>query len=538
MIECNERTNGGGDVLLMTENDHFDGLNMRLRAILLPGFVAALLCAPGASDAAAQQPEPAQPRVEKRGRGDADNDAFLRRFLAAGQYELFVRDTVIGHNDTIRGNALVLRGTVRIDGVVTGDLVAVDANVFLRPSARVLGSVRNIAGGYYPSDLATVEGTTQTDPTALYFVEERADGRLVIQGLDRHSVLVLGGLFGLQPPSYDRVDGLTLTFAPGLLLPRIERIEPILRGHVDYRSQRGVITGGVELGLPRRGTEVVIGAERTTLTNERWISSDLSNSISFLVTGRDYRDYYEANRAYAEMRRTLETGTRTTTMFLRGQLEEATTLPAGSPWTLFGTPREDNIVVEESRITSILAGGAVDWIVPAHVVQLNGTVEAAGSMLRGEHTFVRYVANMDWATAGFANHTLRIQGHAQGPLPGTDSLPPQRWSFVGGEGTLHTFEMAEFRGDRVAFVETSYSIPVRRLRVRLLGAPDLQLLHLAGMAWTADETRPFEQNVGVRLRFSFVNFRLVLDPTRDLDKARLTVGFNLPRRSYPWEPVR
>lgn len=508
---------------------------IRRLAFALPVLAAFLI---GASGAAAQQPgQPADPRVEKRGRGDADNDAFLRRFLA-DDYVLLGRDTVISHSDTIPGNALVLRATVRIDGVVAGDLVAVDANVFLRPTASVLGDVRNIAGGFYPSDLATVAGTTRSEPTAPYYVEERDDGTFVIQGLIQHSSLVLSGLYGLQPPSYDRVDGVTVTAGAGLLLPRVERFEPILRGRVDYRSQRGVITGGAELGMPRGNTELALGAERTTLTNERWISSDLSNSVSYFFTGKDYRDYYEADRAYAELRRTLETGTRTTTMFLRAQIEEATSLPAGSPWTVLGTPREDNIAVDESRISSALAGGSVDWMLRNHVVRLGGTLEAAGTALRGRHTFTRYDATADWAMAAFANHTLRFEAHAQGPLPGTDSLPPQRWSFVGGEGTLQTFEMAEFRGDRVAFVETTYSIPVRRMRVRLLGVPDLQLIHLAGMAWTADESRSFEQNLGVRVRFSVVNVRFVLDPTRAVDKGRFIFGFNMPRRSYPWEPDR
>lgn len=512
------------------------GRTVRRRASILTGLVMVLLSPAGA---AGQDPAaPPDPGVERRGRGDADNDAFLGRFLATGEYVLFVRDTAIAHADTIRGNALVLRATVRIDGVVDGDLVGVDANVFLRPTARVLGNVRNIAGGFYPSDLAVIAGTTHSEPTAPYFVQEREDGTFVIQGLIRHSALVLSGVYGLQPPAYDRVDGLTLTAGAGLLLPRIERFEPILRGRVDYRSQRGVITGGAELGLPRGDTELAVGAERTTLTNERWISSDLANSVTYFFTGTDYRDYYEADRAYVELRRMLETGTRTTTMFLRGQVEEARTLPAGSPWTVLGTPREDNIVVAESRIASAVAGGSVDWIQPGHVVQLGGTLEAAGTMLRGAHNFVRYVADADWAMAGFSNHTLRIQAHAQGPLPGTDSLPPQRWSFVGGNGTLHTFDMAEFRGDRVAFVETTYSVPVRRMRVRLLGVPDLQLMHLAGMAWTATESRTFEQNVGVRLRFSFINVRVVLDPALPLDKARFIAGFNIPRRSYPWEPVR
>jgi len=51
-----------------------------------------------------------------------------------------------------------------------------------------------------------------------------------------------------------------------------------------------------------------------------------------------------------------------------------------------------------------------------------------------------------------ANHTLEIEANFRGPLPGTETLPLQRWTFVGGSGTLYTFDIAEFRGDRLAFV--------------------------------------------------------------------------------------
>jgi hypothetical protein len=282
----------------------------------------------------------------------------------------------------------------------------------------------------------------------------------------------------------------------------------------------------------------VVGAERTTLTNELWISGDLTNSVSYFFTGTDYRDYYEADRAYASLRRTIEVGPRSTSVFVGAQLEESHALPAGRPWTVLGTPRQDNMSVDTGRIASVLAGGAMEWTQPAHVVGLHAAVEVAGRTRDGDYAFGRYTADTDWAMAAFRDHTLRVQLHAQGPLPGTDSLPLQRWSFVGGEGTLHTFDMAEFRGDRVVFIETTYAVPVRRMRVRFLGVPDLELLHQAGMAWTSGERRDLEQNVGVRVRFSLINLRVVMDPARPAGKARFVLGFNMPRRAYPWEQER
>jgi hypothetical protein len=473
-------------------------------------------------------------RVEVRGRGDLENDAFLRRLVESGNYQLITRDTLVTRNDTIPGNALVLSATLRLDGVIAGDLIIVDANVFMRPSARVLGAIHNVGGGFYPSELAVVEGGTRSEPNAPYIVRERGD-TFVILGTARPSVLVRPGLFGFAIPTYDRVDGLTLSYGTGILGPRAGRVEPMIRGRIDYRSQRGAITGGAEVVLPRGGTELVAGAERTTATNERWIRGDLDNTVSFLFLGKDYRDYFEVDRGFAEIRRTLEQGPRTTTAFLRAQVEEARTLRAGTPWTLFGTARTDNVAVDDGRISSLLGGGKMTWDHPLHVIRLSGQIEAAGAVLNGAHSFNAYSLDADWAMAALADHTLRVQAHIQGPLPGTDSLPRQRWSYVGGSGTLYTFDWAEFRGDRVVMVETRYIMRLQPLRLRVLGTPDLELLHLTGMAWTADERRPFEQNVGARLRYAIVNVRFLTNPADFWADREISVGLNLPRRAYSWE---
>lgn len=503
-----------------------------MHACMLLTVAAGMVMACGVQRLAAQQ-------VEFRGRGDIENDVFLRRLVQSGNYTLIARDTLIPAADTVVGNVLVLRSVLRLDGTVTGDLIIVDGNVFLRPNARILGSVRNIAGGFYPSEMAVVQGGVSSQPNAAYMVRREADGaRMVILGTVRPSSIVLPGLFGVAIPTYDRVDGLTLSFSAGVALPRMERVEPVVLGRVDYRSQRGAITGGLELELPRGGTALVLGAERTTLTNERWIRGDLDNSLTFFLTGKDLRDYYEADRAFAEVRRSLEVGARETDVFLRGQVEEARTLAAGSPWTVLGTPRDDNMGVDDGRITSVVAGLSTDWTTPLHRVRVSAAVEAAGTVLSGRHSFARYEVNADWAMKALANHTLRVQPHFQGPLPGTDSLPGQRWSFVGGSSTLYTFDIAEFRGDRVAFVETAYGIPLDRVRIRVVGTPELQALHLVGMAWTADEAPGLEQNVGLRLRFPMFNVRVVTNPAAWRDDIGFSASLNLPRRSWPWERSR
>ena len=477
--------------------------------------------------------------VEVRGRGDAENDRFLQRLAESGEYTMLARDTLLARNDTVHGTALVVGGTTRLEGVITGDLVIVDANVFVRPTARIMGDVRNLAGGLYYSELAAVIGTIHSEPNAPYRVHTNDDGSVVILGTIVESSFVFYGVRGIDIPTYDRVDGLTLSVGGGYLVPRIGDVEPILRGRLDYRTERSEFTGGLELAAARRRTEVAVGAERTTMTNERWIRSDVTNSISSFIQAKDRRDYYAADRGYFEVRRLLERGPRVTNAYVRAQVEDAERLVAGDPWSITGEFRPENIPVADSRITSAVIGGTSTWRHPLHVFEIDALAEFASDLLDGDYSFSRYEIDASWAMAALANHTLTIEPHVQGPLPGTESLPFQRWSFVGGSGTLNTYDIAEFRGDRVAFVETEYSIPLpRRLQIRLLGRPNFDLLHMAGMAWSHGQSPAFEQNIGVRLRFNMLYLRAVTHPSRFTDDAEFSVSVSFPRTPYPWQTAQ
>lgn len=497
------------------------------RAALILTLVLTPLCA--GAPLAAQT-------VEVRGRGVAEHDRYLRDIIERGAYTVISSDTLLARNDTLHGTTLVLGSTLRLEGVVDGDLVIVDANVFVRPTARVHGDIRNIGGGLYYSEVAAVTGRVHSDPNAPYRVAVRDDGGISIIGTTRESPLILYGIKGLQIPTYDRVDGLTLSASAGYAFPMVGDLDPIARGRVDYRFERGELTGGAEIAAARRRTEVAVGAERTTVTNERWIRSDANNSISSLVQGRDRRDYYAADRFYVEGRRLLERGARVTNAYLRAQVEDASSLPARDPWSFRGEFRDDNIVVPDSRITSAILGVSSVWTLARHVIELDAATEVGTTLLDGDFDFGRYEIDATWAMQAISNHTLKIEPHFQGPLPGTETLPAQRWSFIGGSGTLYTFDIAEFRGDRVAFVETEYSIPFHSaLRMRFLGLPRVDLLHMAGMAWSDGDDRSFEQNVGVRLRFNILYLRAVTNPSRFSDDAEFTVGVSFPRRAYPWQ---
>ncbi|HSJ13545.1 MAG TPA: hypothetical protein VK939_03965 [Longimicrobiales bacterium] len=477
-----------------------------------------------------------EPVVRFRGRGHPATDAKIRDWLAEPGRLVWTGDTTIARTDTVRAPVLIVGGTVRIEGTMLGELAGVGADLFVRPSARLHGDVFNVAGGYYVSDLATVSGSVDDRPNAPYELERRP-GEIHIIGTEQRSALLLEGIYGLTPPTYDRVDGASLRWAASLALPTLGRTEPRLRGWAGYRSERGAFDGGGELIVARGFTELGFGAERTTLTNEHWIRSDFTNSVAYLFQGKDVRDYHQADRVWAELRRTVERGERTTSFWVRGQVEEATSLRADDPWSLFSRDSvRTNFPIDDGRIASVRAGTDVLWEQPTFTLRLLGELEAAGEPLDGEHEFTRYQLTGDWAMLAFADHTLEVEWHVRGPLPGTETLPRQRWSHLGGSGTLYTFNDAQFRGDRVVFVETSYGIPLgERLRVAYLGVPTVELLHAAGMAWTAGQSRSLEQNVGLRLKLGMFYVCAVTNPDDFGADAEFAVGVTLSRKSHPWQ---
>lgn len=491
----------------------------RLRA--LPVLVAGLLLL------ATHRPADAQ-RVERAGEGEPALDLRLSRLLNAGDYLLVTRDTLIGEGDRVLGSVLVIAATFTLEGEIGGDLVGVDANVFLRPTARVRGDAVNIAGGLYRSELAAIGGRVVDRPSAPYRVERGPDVIRIV-GTTRTPRIVLRGLLGFEAPTYDRVNALGLNWGASYLLPARGRVEPRVNGWVGYRSGRGDLDGGLEFEVRRGKYTAFLGAEKRTVTNEEWIRGDLHNSLSFLVRGKDYRNYYETETVYARLERRFGREGRGAVVRVDARSERAGSLGAGDPWVLFDGAFRPNPPIDEGRIASLGLGLTGDWIGNFAAAEAGAEAEVADDVLGADFRFARYALWGEWAMDALADHVLEVEWRFQGPAPGTRSLPRQRWSFVGGSGTLPTFDIGEFRGDRLVFVESKYIIPIARtLTLFGLGPPELQVIHVFGMAWTEDTPRDLEQNIGVRLQFFGPYFRVTTNPVAPLDDIDFGIGLSWP----------
>ena len=495
---------------------------MRKLLLLSAGFLLA------AHTAAAQT-------VTVRGRGLPGLDTRLEQVLAGNQ-RVLSRDTFIARNDTLRGPILSLGNRLVLEGTVMGNLTMVDANVYARPSARIEGDVLNIGSGFYRSEQAVITGRLEDHPLAPYHVERAGDNLVIVGDVESRRFRP-----ELRAPTANRVDGLLPRLGIALALPAVGGLNSELAGWGAYSFERpggwqGRLQGGAELRFRRGFTHIAFGVDETTETYDRWIRSDLTNSLSFLFNGKDYRNYYESERQYLTVARELIRGPHAAIASLRLQREDGESLAANAPWSLLKPDSiRSNPAIDDGIITSGILGLTGEWIGLTSVINYHGAIEVAvEGAVGGEFGFNAFALNGEYAMQALANHTLELETRFQGPLPGTDLLPRQRWGILGGSGTLYTFETGQFRGDHLAFLESEYSIPIDRIRLPFIGSPALEFLHAIGMAWTRGTSRDFEQNLGVRIQFPMAHARLVVNPA-DIDDKKFSLGVRFPPKAYPWQ---
>lgn len=490
--------------------------------------------------AAIQPSASAPPEVERSGKGIAALDRRLDRLLASEDYLLITRDTLIAATDTVPRSVLVLQATLTVEGTIRGDLVEVGANVFLRPTARVEHDVVNIGGGLYPSALAYVGGTTVNEPLAPYRVIRKGAGWL-IEGTARTRYIELDGFKGFHIPTYDRVDAVGVRWGAAYVTSPDTMDQTRIHGWTGYMSGRGALEGGA--GVLRRWgpTRLEFGGANETTTNDRWLRGDLTNSLSFLLEADDYRNYYLTRRLFLTLGHDLGRSERRLSLALRGQIESDRSLETVPAWTIFGgDDARPNPAIDEGTITGLTAAVEGRWV--GHRLAFSGesTLETAGELLGGDFAFNRFTLHGHFGMDALANHALLFHWYFQGPVLGATSLPRQRWSTLGGTGTLPAYDIGEFRGDRVAFLESRYIIPLpERWSLPILGRPALELAHAIGNAWTQGVDPDLIQNLEARIQFSFIYFRLVTDPVHPSDTFKPDFGLSWPfNDQYPWRKSR
>lgn len=435
-------------------------------------------------------------------------DSSLAHFLARGPEQVWTRDTVVSSDALVQGDLLVLEAQVRLAGEIEGDVFVVDGDLFLRPGARVSGDIVVLGGGYHGSGMATVDGDVRWRPADRYTVMPIAGGFAIHPVADLPEAVELHGLYGFKSPTYQRVDAVTVSWGITFRVPAWSW-KPTLDLVGRYRSGQGEFEGTVRQFWHPGPVEFGIEAERVTRTNEAWMRAPVSNSLSYLFLGDDFRDYYGSDRVAIVVQ---GSGERWWTPRLSLAWEDAWSRNAGDHFTLFGSDTvRGNPVVDDGQDWSAALSVEADRTTGEAGHLVGGLLlQGADSTLAGDFTYLLGEVTARWTTPGFGSHEVDLFALVRGELAGT--LPAQRWTGFGGRATLPTFDVMEFRGPRVAYGHIGYAVPIEGLRAGGLGAPGVFGRVGAGTAWGAGESSTWRVNLVAGLRFWVVEGGIAWDP--------------------------
>jgi hypothetical protein len=443
----------------------------------------------------------ASAQLPRTGRGNAIVDSVLARphVIRSGTGPL-----LLPRDSTVTTSLIVLGRPTYLASRVQGDVVVVGADLFLRPGAEVSGRAVSIGGAVMETTLGRVGGDVESLRGAgasvasdgVVFVHEATEAPPDEQ---KTPLFQLGGIYGLSIPRYDRVDGLSLPLVGIVTLGALE-----LAPSVTYRSRLGKWDPGLAvLAGDTAGVHFLGRAARDTRTNEGWINSTLVNSLKTLGWGSDARNYFRSDigegRLFVHVPRGADV---VFEPYIGARYEKVS--PISNTGDVFSfIARSDterikrpNPLVEPGNLGSGLLGVLFRQEGPVVTSAASLEAEQAFTAPAGTKKFLQLTFDGRVEFPTFGLQRLRFRAHAVGTSG--DSVPMARYHYLGGSGTLALSEMLELGGDRLAFVESRYSIPFERVLLPVVGSPTVTLRHLVGGAGVGS-LGALQQEVGLTL---------------------------------------
>lgn len=353
---------------------------------------------------------------------------------------------------------------------------------------------------------------------------------------------------GLRIPAYDRVDGLSLPWGPHISFAE-EHV--VIDPTVTYRSNIGKFDPYVT-ALLRSTSGVILDIKggRSTFTNDDWIRSDLVNTLAAIAVGSDSRNYFRADRGTGILSLEIGRPNITITPGIGINFENDWSVgspPPGSftptPWSLFGKNdalkmKRGNPSINEGHLGSVLGRVLTEYESAGVKGSFSGLLEHSFKNPPIRSTTGFFLARPDFtqvtlnAVVGFPTfRTQRFDFRGHGVFTSSgQTVPAQRFAYLGGAGTLATVDLLALGGDKLFFASGEYSVPIERIDLPLARNPIVSLIYAAGAAGIG-ELPDFIQNVGVGLGFSMIKFEYYIDPnykkTSFTRKHAFAVSLNL-----------
>jgi hypothetical protein len=402
-------------------------------------------------------------------------------------------------------SVIVLGADADVASTVHGDVIVIGGDLFLHPGAAVDGRTVAVGGSVYNSALATVQGEQLSFPDVTFDAVGTPEGiALDYRGgaAPEGPPVVTLPFYGFTLPVYTRVDGLSVAWGPHIALGG-ERLA--VDPSVTYRTDLGAVDLGVTARARLRpGLSLALSAARGTFTNDGWIRTDITNSLSTLFGGNDYRNYFRADRIQARLERDVIRDPGHVTLSVGARTERDWSVEAGGPWSLIGYDHGDGIIrpnppITHGRLSSALAGVKGEW--NWELVRFMGGLQLEVPFdTPDDSRFTQGTLDLGVEFPTFGTQSFALRSHAV--VTAGDTAPPQRWSYFGGTGSLPTLGILEFGGDELLFAEGDYMIPIERATIPLLGIPTVSLRYMVGSAGV-HRLPAFQQNVGFGLGVAF-----------------------------------
>jgi len=343
--------------------------------------------------------------------------------------------------------------------------------------------------------------------------------------------------FGIRIPTYDRINGLTIPGGPRLTLG-----EDMLEADaiVSYRSNLGKFdpSGSMRLS-PGLDTWILAEGGRGTFSNDRWIRGDLLNSAASIGVGSDSRNYYRADQVKLSIghRVNIKNGSFEPSVSVQSERAWSTgsrTTPPKSPWSFFGKNDEEkmkrpNPVVRKGSLSSAFLASNLDWEKDKVAITGEAKLEVAFdhslSLENGpgsNSNFRQVTLDLQSNFPALMDHTFELHVHWVGT--GNGVAPPQRFSYLGGSGTIATMELLEQGGDKLFYASGLYMIPIRQITLPIVGSPYVGLRYAAGAAGIG-ELPPLVQNITPMAGVRFFRVEYSYDPSSK--KSAFSIGLSL-----------
>lgn len=224
-------------------------------------------------------------------------------------------DFTLAASDTVKGDLAVLNGNARLAGVVYGEVVVLNGDVYMADGARLEKGLTVVGGTYQAPERPNVIGEIRVW-SARYRYQESADTLIAdTDFLTRFSDWVRdedeGGtesqLFVTTAHTYNRVEGLPIFVGPRF---RARTGDTRVRAEVFgiFRTGNRLVWDDENLGHRvllevKQGDKagIAVGGRLFDEVDamEKWQLSDAEVGLATFLFSRDYRDYYERHGGQA-----------------------------------------------------------------------------------------------------------------------------------------------------------------------------------------------------------------------------------------------